>query len=99
MQCPCRVQYVRAALAHSDACFVKSYRAEIPKIADFCHDRSIKVVVDGIQAVGVLATPIFELGADVLVAGGHKAQFSLAGAGSMYATDEMIEMLIPMSIE
>jgi len=71
------------------------YRADIPKIADFCRSRGIKVVVDGIQGVGVLATPIAELGADVFVSGGHKAQFSLAGAGFMYATDEMIEMLTP----
>ncbi len=71
------------------------YRADIPRIADFCRDRGIKLVVDGIQAVGVLATPIAELGADVFVAGGHKAQFSLAGAGFMYATFEMIEMLTP----
>jgi cysteine desulfurase/selenocysteine lyase len=35
------------------------------------------------------------LGADVVIAGGHKAQFSLAGAGLMYATPEMIEMLTP----
>ncbi|MFP6735077.1 MAG: aminotransferase class V-fold PLP-dependent enzyme [Rhodospirillales bacterium] len=71
------------------------YRADVPKIADFCRDRGIKLVIDGIQAVGVLATPIAELGADVFVTGGHKAQFSLAGAGFMYATDEMIEMLTP----
>ena len=71
------------------------YRADIPKIAEFCHNRDIKLVIDGIQAVGVLATPIAELGADVFVTGGHKAQFSLAGAGFMYATDEMIEMLTP----
>jgi cysteine desulfurase/selenocysteine lyase len=71
------------------------YRADLGGIADFCHDHDIKLVVDGIQAVGVLAAPIAELGADVLVAGGHKAQFSLAGAGFMYATTEMIEMLTP----
>jgi len=71
------------------------YRADVPKVADFCRDRGIKLVIDGIQAVGVLATPIAELGADIFVTGGHKAQFSLAGAGFMYATDEMIEMLTP----
>lgn len=71
------------------------YRADIPGIAEFCRDRDIKLVVDGIQAVGVLDTPIAELGADVFIAGGHKAQFSLAGAGFMYATNEMIEMLTP----
>lgn len=61
----------------------------------FCRERGINLVVDGIQAVGVLATPIAELGADVLVAGGHQGQFSLAGAEFMYATREMIESLTP----
>ncbi len=71
------------------------YRADLPALSAFCKARDIKLVVDGIQAVGVLADPISELGADVLVAGGHKAQFSLAGAGFMYATKEMIELLTP----
>ena len=79
----------------SGVAYGNGYRADIPGIADFCRDRGIKLVVDGIQAVGILATPIAELRADVFVAGGHKAQFSLAGAGFMYATNEMIEMLTP----
>ena len=71
------------------------YRADLPTLSAFCGERGIKLVVDGIQAVGVLATPLRDLGVDVLVAGGHKAQFSLAGAGFMYATREMIELLTP----
>lgn len=71
------------------------YRADLQGLSAFCRERGVKLVVDGIQAVGVLATPLGELGADVLIAGGHKAQFSLAGAGIMYATTEMIEMLAP----
>ena len=86
-----RTQIIAAAWV----AYGNGYRANVPKIADFCCDRGIKLVIDGIQAVGVLATPIAELGADVFVTGGHKAQFSVAGAGFMYATDEMIEMLTP----
>ena len=71
------------------------YRADLPALSAFCRERGIRLVVDGIQAVGVIAEPLAKLGADVLVAGGHKAQFSLAGAGFMYATREMIEMLDP----
>ncbi len=86
-----RTQIIAAAWV----AYGNGYRANVPKIADFCCDRGIKLVIDGIQAVGVLATPIAELGADVFVTGGHKAQFSVAGAGFMYATNEMIEMLTP----
>lgn len=82
-------------LAAAWVAYGNGYRADLPGISAFCRDRGIKLVIDGIQAVGILATPISELGVDVLVSGGHKAQFSLAGAGFMYATDEMIEMLTP----
>ena len=71
------------------------FRQDIPALADFCHDKGAKLVVDGIQAVGILATPIAELGADVVVAGGHKAQFSLAGAGFMYVEPSTIGQIAP----
>lgn len=82
-------------LAVAWVAYGNGYRADLPAISAFCAQRGIKLVVDGIQAVGVLAQPIAELGVDVLVSGGHKAQFSLAGAGFMYATDEMIDLLTP----
>ena len=71
------------------------YRADMDALSEFCRERGIRLVVDGIQAVGVLATPVSELGADVVVAGGHKAQLSLAGAGFMYANTDMIQLLRP----
>ena len=82
-------------LAVAWVAYGNGYRADLPALAELCRGRGIKLVVDGIQAVGVLATPISELGVDVLVVGGHKAQFSLAGAGFMYAAPEMIEALRP----
>jgi len=71
------------------------FRTDIPALSEFCRKRGIRLVVDGIQAVGVLSTPLQELGADVLVAGGHKGQFSTAGAGFMYVADDVIPMIIP----
>ncbi len=71
------------------------FRADIAGLAEFCRGRGIKLVVDGVQGVGVISTPISELGCDALVAGGHKAQFSLAGAGFMYMKPEMTGMVTP----
>jgi len=82
-------------LAAAWVAYGNGYRADLTAIGAFCRERGVRLVVDGIQAVGILATPISELGVDVLVSGGHKAMFSLAGAGFLYATDEMIELLTP----
>jgi len=71
------------------------YRADLPALGRFCKAHKIKLVVDAIQAVGVLNDRVDSLGADVVVAGGHKAQFSLTGAGFMYLTQEMITLLRP----
>ena len=71
------------------------FRTDIPALSEFCRKQGIKLVVDGIQAVGVISIPLQKLGADVLVAGGHKGQFSTAGAGFMYVADDVIPMITP----
>lgn len=71
------------------------YRADLAALSALCRERDVLLVVDGIQAVGALADPIAELGVDVLVAGGHKAQMSLAGAGIMYVADHVVERITP----
>lgn len=71
------------------------FRQDIRALADFCHAHDALLVVDGIQAVGILADPIASLGADVVIAGGHKAQFGLAGAGFMYMQKALIHEISP----
>jgi selenocysteine lyase/cysteine desulfurase len=71
------------------------YRSDLRELSAFCHDKGVKLMVDGIQAVGILNERLDDVGADIIIAGGHKAQFSLAGAGIMYATTEVIQMLTP----
>ena len=68
---------------------------DLAERSSFCRERGIKSIVGGIQAVGVLAAPVSELGTNVVIAGGHQAPFGLAGAGFMYATPEMIETVVP----
>ena len=80
-------------IAAAYVAYGNGYRADLPDVAQFCREKGIKLIVDAIQGIGVLAAPISSLGADVLCTGGHKAQFSLTGAGFMYITDEMIDLL------
>ncbi|MGI9522718.1 MAG: aminotransferase class V-fold PLP-dependent enzyme, partial [Hyphomicrobiaceae bacterium] len=82
-------------LAVAWVAYGNGYRADITALSTFCKSRGIKLVVDAIQAVGILSDRVDSLGADVVVAGGHKAQFSLTGAGFMYLTPEMIDLIRP----
>lgn len=82
-------------LALAWVAYGNGYRANLEELSAFCRERRIKLVVDGIQGVGVLATPICELGVDALIAGGHKAQLSLTGAGFMYTAPDLLSMITP----
>lgn len=82
-------------LALAWVAYGNGYRADLPELAAFCRPRGVKLIVDGIQGVGVLATPIATLGVDAMIAGGHKAQLSLTGAGFMYSTPELRSMITP----
>jgi cysteine desulfurase/selenocysteine lyase len=83
------------AVAVSWVAYGNGYRTDIPALAKACHERDIVLVVDAIQAVGVLATPLSELGADVVIAGGHKGLLSHIGAGLLYCREEIIPKLEP----
>ncbi len=71
------------------------YRTNLPALGKVCRQRGIRLIVDGIQGVGVLATPLAELGADVVIAGGHKALLSHIGAGIMYCRENVISEIDP----
>ncbi|MBD3856355.1 MAG: aminotransferase class V-fold PLP-dependent enzyme, partial [Acidobacteria bacterium] len=71
------------------------YRFDIPAIAAACRERDIVLAVDGIQAIGVLATPLTELGADVVVAGGFKGLLSPTGTGFLYCREGFASRIEP----
>jgi cysteine desulfurase/selenocysteine lyase len=82
-------------LALAWVAYGNGYRAELAELGAFCRECGVKLIVDGIQGIGVLAAPISALGVDAMIAGGHKGQLSLTGAGFMYTTPELTAMITP----
>jgi selenocysteine lyase/cysteine desulfurase len=69
------------------------YRVNLPALGKVCRERGIRLVVDGVQAAGILATPLCELGADIVAIGGHKGLFGLTGSGLVYCREELVNEL------
>ena len=69
------------------------YRVDLPALGKICRERDIRLVVDGIQAAGVLAAPLSSLGADIVAIGGHKGLLGLTGTGLIYCRAELIRNL------
>ena len=69
------------------------YRVNLPALGKVCRERDIRLVVDGVQAAGILAAPLHSLGADIIAMGGHKGLFGLTGSGIVYCREELVETL------
>ncbi len=69
------------------------YRVDLPALGAVCRERGVLLVVDGIQAAGVLAKPVAELGADIVAIGGHKNLFGLTGSGIVWCREELVNEL------
>lgn len=70
------------------------YRVDLPALGKVCRERGIRLVVDGVQAAGILATPLNALGADVIAMGGHKGLFGLTGSGIVWCRQELVDQLV-----
>ena len=69
------------------------YRVDIPALGKACRELGARLVVDGVQAAGVLAAPLAGLGADLVAIGGHKNLFGLTGSGLLYCREALIDEL------
>ncbi len=69
------------------------YRVNLPELGRACRERSVRLVVDGVQAAGILAAPLSELGADIVSIGGHKGLFGLTGSGVVYCREALVNEL------
>ncbi|HSQ03511.1 MAG TPA: aminotransferase class V-fold PLP-dependent enzyme [Burkholderiales bacterium] len=69
------------------------YRVNLPELGAACRERDIRLVVDGVQASGILATPLSELGADIVAIGGHKGLLGLTGSGIVFCREELVNTL------
>jgi cysteine desulfurase/selenocysteine lyase len=68
-------------------------RVNLPELGKVCREQNIRLVVDGVQAIGILAAPLSELGADIISVGGHKGLFGLTGSGIVYCREELVDQL------
>ncbi len=69
------------------------YRVDLPTLGAECHSRNIRLVVDGVQAAGLLAAPLSSLNADIVAIGGHKGLLGLTGSGIVYCREELVDQL------
>lgn len=69
------------------------YRVNLPALGRACRERGARLVVDGVQAAGILAVPLSELNADIVAIGGHKGLFGLTGSGVVYCREELVNQL------
>ena len=68
-------------------------RVDLPALGAVCRERDVRLVVDGVQAAGILAAPLSSLGADVIAIGGHKGLFGLTGSGIVYCREALVNTL------
>ena len=69
------------------------FRVNLPALGAVCRKHGARLVVDGVQAAGILAAPLSGLGADIIAIGGHKNLFGLTGLGLVYCREELVDEL------
>lgn len=68
-------------------------RMDLPRLGEFCRDRSITFCVDAIQGLGALSFDLKNCGADFVVADGHKWMLGPEGLAVFWCRPELRERL------
>jgi selenocysteine lyase/cysteine desulfurase len=66
---------------------------DLERIGSFCRDRGILFCVDAIQSIGALCFDVQGIGADCVMADGHKWMLGPEGLAIMYVRDRLRERL------
>jgi selenocysteine lyase/cysteine desulfurase len=69
------------------------YRVNLPELGRACRSRGVRLVVDGVQGIGILAARLDALGADVIACGGHKGLLGLTGSGLVWCREDLVNGL------
>ncbi len=81
-------------VAISAVSYLDGFKHDIPKLVRFCHSKGILVVVDAIQAVGVIPVNMKEWDCDFLACGGQKWLLGPVGSGFLYINKKILSQLI-----
>jgi len=66
------------------------FRVDLPALGAECRSRGVRLVVDGVQAAGLIAAPLSSLNADMIAIGGHKGLLGLTGSGILYCREDLV---------
>lgn len=87
-----------SVLALSSVQFATGFRADIERFGEFCRDRGIFFVVDGIQSVGQVPVDVSRSHIDILAVGGQKWLCAPFGTGFVYVRRALLERLEPVLV-
>jgi selenocysteine lyase/cysteine desulfurase len=73
--------------------FSSGMRLDLDRIGDFCRDRGILFCIDAIQSLGALRMDVQRIGADFIMADGHKWLLGPEGLAIFYCSARMRERL------
>ena len=88
-----RVDGTTRVIAVSFVRFFDGFKIDLPRMGEFCRERGIILVVDGIQGIGIVPLDVKEMGIDILSCGGAKWLCSPCGTGFLYVSKKMQEKL------
>ena len=83
------------AFAVSAVGFSNGFRADLATISRICREQGTYLIVDGIQALGVVPFDVRETPVDIVACGGQKWLLSPWGSGFAYVRRGLIETLRP----
>jgi len=72
------------------------FKNDIGRLAAFCRSKSVFLVVDAIQTLGVMPCDAKSWGVDAVAAGGHKSLLAVPGIGVLYAAPGLSKLLRPV---
>jgi selenocysteine lyase/cysteine desulfurase len=73
--------------------FLSGYRADLQALGVLCRSRDVRLVVDGIQAVGAVPIDVQASHIDALASGAQKWMMSPHGTGFVFVSEELQGML------
>ena len=82
-------------VAVADVSFHPGQRNDLGSISALCHEKGAHVVVDGVQAVGLLDVKLHKHGIAMWAASGHKGLLSPHGIGLFYCRQDLIAEMLP----
>ncbi|HEV8501902.1 MAG TPA: aminotransferase class V-fold PLP-dependent enzyme [Casimicrobiaceae bacterium] len=84
------------AVAVADVAFHPGQRNDLESIAALCNERGVYLVVDGVQAAGLMDVRLHARGIAMWAASGHKGLLSPHGMGLLYCRRDLVAGLDPV---